>query len=210
MSARWVGLPAAEARCVRRRVKGPMSTQRLSDLVLQLVAPVLAPFGFVRAQQTFRKELGDQCWMVHLSFVRHREDVDVICDFAVRHHAIQDLLRPKRYAKISDREFRTTATVGTELGNYLGQGQRRWSIREPADVAAFVTDFQYCFSEHILHGLEALSELTQLQEALERGDAWARLICPLPGQATAVLEAIRSHRAHAPSNQRLQRRASRG
>jgi hypothetical protein len=185
--------PAAEARFVRRRVRCLIRTQPdLVERVLQAVTPAFAARGFVRVDQTFRRELADMYWLVHFAFVRHPGDVDVICDFAVRHHALQDVLRPKLYPTFKDREFRQTATVGAELGNYCGQGQRRWPIRGDSDISSFVKDLEYWYPEQILIGLESLSDLPGVLESLEPNDAFARLLCPVPGQREALIEAIRS------------------
>jgi hypothetical protein len=162
----------------------------LREKLLQQVAALLAKHGYSRREQSFEHELGDVRWIVHIAIIRHASDFDFTCDFAVRHHVIQDILRPELYSGLSNREFGHTPTVGVELGNYMGVGPKRWTVTSEADLPAAITDLDYYFREHIRYGLETLSSLSELKTALEREDTFARLVSPLQSHRAAIVRAI--------------------
>jgi hypothetical protein len=74
-----------------------------------------------------RKAWGAGKLLVHLSFVCHTDDFDVVVDVAVRHDAIEDRLNLDR-PRLSKRERAKTATVGVELGNWSMGQPLRWTV----------------------------------------------------------------------------------
>jgi hypothetical protein len=168
-----------------------MHHNALTDRLLAEVEQELSSYGFHRHEQTFTLDHGAVVWMIHVAFIPHAIACDVTCDFAVRFHAVQDVLRASRYPTLSTREFRDTATAGAELGNYARGQLQLWTLASDADVGPVAADLRYWYLEHMRYYLEELSTLEQLATVLSEGGRQANLLCPHPGQREQVLEAIR-------------------
>src|SRR6476661_8883662 len=62
---------------------------------------------------------------LHLSFVKHPCDFDVVADVAVRIDDLEDIVNVND-TLLSKKEKEQTYSLGAELGNISGQGQQRW------------------------------------------------------------------------------------
>lgn len=70
---------------------------------------------------------------LHLTFVEHSQDFDVIADVAMRIEALEDIVNANN-TLLSKREKEQTYTLGAELGNISGEGQKRWNVASSAEV----------------------------------------------------------------------------
>src|SRR5207247_2229217 len=118
-----------------------MRTSHLTDALLTELDASMKPRGFVRRQRTqsFRRDEGSHCSWFHVSFIRHDDDVDVTADVSISHYAIEETLNHNRH-DLSAREKRLTSTIGVELGNLLGIGNKRWTLTQVADVPGVSAD----------------------------------------------------------------------
>jgi hypothetical protein len=166
------------------------SSVELRNALLKRLGAQLSPMGFRQSQQTFAKRWGAGKLLVHLSFVRHADDLDVLVDVAVRHDAIEDRLNADR-PQLSKRERSKTATVGAELGNWSIGRPLRWTVSTPADLEPVGRRLLEEVCRTGLPFLERFAQLDELERVLAADDQTARLICPLTEKRNAVLAIVR-------------------
>jgi hypothetical protein len=166
------------------------STAALRSALLKRLGAQLSPMGFRLSEQTFRKRWGAGKLLVHLSFVRHTDDFDVLVDVAVRHDAIEDRLNAER-PQLSKREWDKTATVGVELGNWSIGRPLRWTVCTAADLDPVGKALLEELRRTGLPFLERFAQLDELERVLGADDQVARLICPIAEKRTAVLAIVR-------------------
>lgn len=70
---------------------------------------------------------------LHLAFIKHPRDFDVVADVAVRFNELEDLINANN-ALLSRKDKGQTYSLGAELGNIAGEGQMRWNVASSADV----------------------------------------------------------------------------
>src|SRR5215813_11354138 len=109
--------------------------RRLKELLLERVNRRLSPYGFARRPrfQEFSRKTDFGRHGFHLSFIRHEEDFDVAGDVAVRFDAVEDLVN-KTKPFLADGDKEDTYTLGADLGNISGEGDKRWTIAKLRDV----------------------------------------------------------------------------
>jgi hypothetical protein len=166
------------------------STAALRSALLRSLGAQLNPMGFRQSEQTFGKRWGAGKLLVHLSFVRHTDDFDVLVDVAVRLDAIEDRLNADR-PQLSQRERANTATVGVELGNWSIGRPLRWTVSTPADLEPVVKGLLEELRRTGLPFLERFAQLEELERVLGADDKVARIICPIAEKRRAVLAIIR-------------------
>jgi len=161
--------------------------ERRRQLLLE-VGKTLAPLGFRKREQSFRREVAGCRQSLHLSFIPHRDDFDVTADVAVRHHALEDILNQDR-ASLTDAAKKDTCTVGAELGNIAGTGQHRWTVVTVRDVGPVVVGLEDLFLRVGLPWLDRFSSVKEIQRVLRDDRREAALICPI-AQSREKLTAI--------------------
>jgi hypothetical protein len=115
-------------------------------------------------------------WSLHLAFVNHAADFDVVANVAVEHLAKRQRI----------------CIVGAELGNIAGTGQQRWPVASQADVQPAAAGMWRLFTEIGLPFLQRYSRLAEILRTLRQEPKTARLICPLvqdPASEAAAIEA---------------------
>ncbi|SDH52851.1 hypothetical protein SAMN05216338_101084 [Bradyrhizobium sp. Rc2d] len=70
---------------------------------------------------------------LHLAFIDHRDDFDIVADVAVRFDKLEIMINANN-AMLSKSEKLQTYSLGAELGNISGQDQMRWNVTSSADV----------------------------------------------------------------------------
>jgi len=128
--------------------------------------PVLSRQEFIRPSSTGREAL-------HLAFVRHSTDFDVVADVAVRFDELERL-RNRIRQDLSDREKNATYSLGAELGNIARTGQRRWNVASQEDINPAAEQLVNSFAEIGLPYLERVSTLEKVYAllAVPSEDAW--------------------------------------
>jgi hypothetical protein len=161
----------------------------LREKLLQEIGAQLKPEGFRKSEQTFGKDFDGGRLFFHLAFIPHAADFDVTADVAVRHEAVEHA-RHADNRLISDREKKKTATVGAELGNLLGTGQHRWTVRDEQDIPLVVTSILKMFRHIGCPFLERYSSLSETRRVLAEDTALSRLICPIADVRARIVEII--------------------
>ena len=118
---------------------------------------------------------------LHLSFVNHVANFDVVADVAVEH------VHKKRRICI----------VGAELGNIVGTGQHRWHVSSPSEALAAAAGVVQLFQEVGIPFLKRYSNLGEVLRVLREEPKEARLICPLAQDPVAAARCIE---ARAPAH----------
>jgi hypothetical protein len=167
-----------------------MGTLHLTDALLLELDVLLAPRGWVRRDQTFRRDAGECRFLFHVAFIRHQADADVTADVAIRHNAIEHILNADR-DWLSAREKRNTSTIGVELGNWAGVGQKRWRLTQTGDSVPMARDIVSWCDRLGEPWLKRFASLTEVTRVLAEDGPEARLICPLPDYRVATLAACR-------------------
>jgi hypothetical protein len=153
--------------------------RQLQKSLLQEVGKVVAQHGFdpKPVDQSFRRRLPDGSAVVHVGFVPHGDvDVDVTGDVAVRFDAVEDLLNEDR--ALSNTEKKRTATLGAEFGNLAEGRQRRWKLKEAADVAPVATAIGEAVRTIAVPYIQKYGDMEAALEALSGNDAAAWLHSP--------------------------------
>lgn len=115
-----------------------MDKKKLKAMLLHGLAELLEDYGFKRriTDQSFYKKTADGKVSIHLAFINHSEDFDVTVDFAIRFNDVEDILNEidNSFLPFPTKKGETY-TLGAELGNITGEGQKRWTIENEEDVA---------------------------------------------------------------------------
>lgn len=109
--------------------------KELQSAFLETVAQRVAEYGFKykAAEQACLRPIpcGRAC--LHLAFIKHSQDFDVVADVAVRFDQLEDLVNANN-SLLSKKEKRQTYSLGAELGNIAGEGQKRWGLASFAEL----------------------------------------------------------------------------
>ena len=142
--------------------------KELKELRLALLNAVglrLAQFGFrpKPVGQSFLRPLPGGRSAFHISFINHPDDFDVTGSVAIRFDALEDLLNHDSKF-LSKKERTQTYSLGAELGNIAGTGQRRWTVTRDSNVddiaAKIIVDFQEI-------GIPYLEKASTMESALD-------------------------------------------
>lgn len=116
---------------------------------------------------------------IHLAFVRHPPtDFDVIVNAAIRIDAVQDYIQGND-SLISATERKRSATIGCELGNLKGVGQKRWTISSEEDVCPVASEIVSECERNLLPFIERYSDFDTLLKVLAMDAKEARLLSPI-------------------------------
>lgn len=123
--------------------------------------------------QSFLRRIPGGRASLHLAFIEHSKDFDVVADVAVRFDQLEELVNATN-SLLSKREKGQTYSLGAELGSISGEGQRRWSVASLADVESVADQVVTSFREV---GLPYLQKASTLEGALRLlaspgSDAW--------------------------------------
>jgi hypothetical protein len=170
-----------------------MSTlAELEKQLFALLGTLLKVHGFNAkpVDQSFRKPRSFGWAAIHLALIRHPPtDFDVVVNVAIRFDAIEELTGSTHpLIKSSDRK--KAATIGCELGNLLGVGQKRWTIASEGDLEPVAAQIMECCESSIFPFIEKYSDLGTVLETLNAGGETASLISPLEGKRNRTLEAL--------------------
>lgn len=120
--------------------------------------------------------------VLHVTFIRHRTDVDVKADVGLRHDGIErvfhDLMRDRcpPELRLTSRQEKESGTLGATLDN-LGGKPVRWTLASPADIPAATAGVASTFRQVGLPYLDRLTTLEQIAAALadDGPNAWLYL-----------------------------------
>ena len=100
---------------------------------------------------------------LHLAFIRHPSDFDVVGNVAIRFDKLQDLATGWR-TDISEKQKRDTYSQGAELGNVAGIGQKRGTVSSAEDVESVADDIADFFNAI---GMPYLEKYSMLERSFE-------------------------------------------
>ena len=150
-----------------------MALKTLHQEVIEQMTDRFPGWKFVKSTRSFVQLHGNCRWIVHLAFVNHVDDFDVVVDVAVEH-----LMGKQRIC-----------ILGAELGNIRGTGQHRWNVGPTSSALAAVKGLQALFDEVGVPFLRRFSKLAEVVGILRTDEKTTRLIFPF--EQNPVLEADR-------------------
>jgi hypothetical protein len=158
--------------------------------LLQELGEALGGLGFSKKAvgQTFIRKTRAGLQALHVAFIKHPLDFDVVIDFAIRIDALEeflDQLMPGRAGGGSK-----AYSFGVELGNLIGEGQKRWSIGSEFDVAEVVNNILKETEGVGLPYLERYLDLAQAFELLSQEGREGWIHSPLHAQRAARVVAL--------------------
>ncbi|MGA7296867.1 MAG: hypothetical protein WBW92_05115 [Rhodanobacteraceae bacterium] len=139
-----------------------MKVSELHTTFLQEFGALLPGWKFVASQRRFKRNVGTANWLLHLAFINHEHDFDVIGDVAVEFLAAR----------------KRVAIIGAQLGNIAGVGQTRHAVSSPARAASAARSLLAEFNQVGLRFLERYSAPAFAAAILRAGGPEARLISP--------------------------------
>ena len=154
----------------------------LKEAFLQELSARLKTFGFskrFRSQDFLRSFSGGKS-VIHVSFIPHRTDVDLIIDLAVRIDEIEDLVN-RFDSKLSPKEKRQSMTVGVELGNVSRGHYKRWTLESSESIVPVTESTIEAIREIAFPFFDELTNVRAIRKALahvERGTLLAPIMGP--------------------------------
>ena len=140
-------------------------------------------FGIKPVGQSFLRRLPTGRASLHLAFVDHPGDFDVVADVAVRLDDLEDLINASN-TLLSNKEKGQTYSLGAELGNISGKGQMRWNVASLFEVDQVADQLVAAFKSI---GLPYLDRASTLEGAYE--------LLVSPGRAAWLHSPIHASRA---------------
>jgi len=158
----------------------------LQEALLRALAVEVAALGFTPRikQQEFIRVVGDCTWVVHVGFVRHRDDVDATIDLGVLLAPVEQSFTKTGLDQLG------SATIGAELGNLVDRRPRRWTVETEADAARVASEMRSEIEKFAIDWLQRFSRLETVYETLVANDLQSRLIMPLQMKRCLILLAL--------------------
>lgn len=154
--------------------------KNLQLALLETVGKQISNLGFVGkpADQSFVRNFPGGRASLHLAFIKHPEDFDVVADVAVRFDALEDMINSESKI-LSNKEKSKTYSLGAELGNIEGSGQKRWHVTSAGDVAGVARGIVSDFERIGVPYIEGASDLARAYEMLTSPGRGAWLHSPI-------------------------------
>src|SRR5262249_4475601 len=170
-----------------------MSTQfgRLKERLLERVSGQIRLYGFSRRPrfQEFSKKTYFGRQGFHLSFIRHKLDFDVAADVGIRFDAVEDLVN-KTKPFLSDTEKRNTYTLGADLGNLTGEGDKRWTVTKLLDVEPVSESIMDSFRSVAIPYFQRYSDSERVLQTLSSPAISDTIHSPIPGERAMQVIAL--------------------
>ena len=154
--------------------------RELEHKLLQETGKRLVRFEFSLRprQQSFYRDIDGGRVAIHLSFIRHTEDVDVTIDVAICFDAVEDLVHRSNNL-LSRKEKAQTFTLGAELGNLECGKPFRLTLASDADVPRVVEGIVTKLEAIGLPYIERYSAPEAAYGLLSRDDREVWVHCPI-------------------------------
>jgi hypothetical protein len=146
----------------------------LHQLLIDALIPRMSGWKFVARHRHFICQRDGSSWTMHLAFVNHEDDFDVVVDVAV---------------EFSEGR-KSVCIVGAQLGNIAGVGQTRFKIGDPSDIPRAVDGILNEFQTVGIPFLERFSQPLEVLSVLRRGGKDASLISPIKAQHAQQIETL--------------------
>jgi hypothetical protein len=128
---------------------------------------------------------------IDLAFIRHPAiDFDVVVSAAIRIDAVQEMIQ-ERHKLVTDKELKSVATIGCELGNLKGIGQQRWTIASEDDVSPVASGIVAECEASLLPFIEKYSNFETLLAVLIADCKEAKLISTFDDKRKKIVVALK-------------------
>lgn len=137
--------------------------QNCRRALMQDVGRLVEPLGYkpILSQQMFVRRFSEGKTALHLAFIKHPGDFDVVANVAIRLNQLEDILNGAR-SYLGDDKKRGTYSFGAELGNISRVGQVRWTVRALDDTKVVAQELVTYFKKV---GLPFIAGATTIEEA---------------------------------------------
>jgi hypothetical protein len=158
-----------------------MQLREIQKWLLREVGARIEEYGFNKRAigQSFFKSTEWGKLAFHLSFIRHREDLDITADVGIRVNAVEDLINTQE-THLKESEKKDTFTFGAELGNIAEGVPHRWTIRSDADVSLVAVSVVREFVGIALPYFEKYCQLHNMLSVLMSFDRASSMHSPIP------------------------------
>lgn len=131
------------------------------------LSPELAKYGFITklSDSSFYRKFLQGRQSIHLQFIYHGVDVDVLVNIAVRFDELEDLIN-KHKLFLADKEKKNTYSLGAELGNIRDRVPIRWTIYSSANVEQVAKDILEAIVSTAIPCLEKYSDMRNALDAV--------------------------------------------
>ncbi len=147
-----------------------MENQKASQtLLLKSVGKAIRELGFRQnlSSQVFHRQTHFGKQSLHISFIPHKEDLDITADVAIRFDLLEEFLFDFLDTRfLSERDKKSTFSFGSELGRINGEGQMRWTIVSDSDVETESEKIVSCFKRIGLPYLEQYSDMCRIFDVI--------------------------------------------
>ena len=154
------------------------SVSELKQSLKRELEPHLQAQGFRLTGQRFERYHRNVLQIVHLMFIEHPAEraLSFGLNLAVRHDDVENFINSWR-SDLSIKEAKKTATIGSELGNLMGGGQKRWTVRRVIDCKKAANDAVACLTSCGFAYLKQYSDLMKVAERFtsDNPDEWHQL-----------------------------------
>ncbi len=141
----------------------------LQTCLLKSVGKAIRNLGFRQnlSSQVFHRPTHFGKQSLHLSFIPHKEDLDITADVAIRFDLLEEFLfgfLDTRF--LSERDKQNTFSFGSELGRINAEGQMRWTVVADSDADTESEKIVSCFKRIGLPYLEKYSDMCRVFDVI--------------------------------------------
>ncbi len=154
----------------------------LEKSLLDNLSRLLKKDGYKRKGQDYIRLFEKGKYIFHISFIEHPDkgDVDITGDVAIRFDEVEDMVNASN-KMLSKKDKEQTSTIGAELGNILGEGQKRWTLSAEDDVSSISLVIYNEFSRTGKKYFDKYSSYKKAFEAIKQDDKGSWLHSPFHG-----------------------------
>lgn len=151
------------------------------EIILGNVLYDLKPLGYSFVPNTYKyiQALDDRVNTIHLSFIKHQKEVDVVVDLSVTIIGVEEIYNKVEFELGAKPTKSKPATVGIEIGNYRGIGQVRFQASKVSDIPSVVTGVVDSVQQYGTTFFSEMSNYDHVYDLMSKDDAGSWDFCPL-------------------------------
>ncbi len=158
-----------------------INSKEIKKKLLKEVNDFLLKYGFEKKiyGQSLRKPIEGGKAFIHLSFINHVNDFDITVSVAVRIDAMEAMANAaNRFLTEKEKKKSDSATIGVELGNLSGVGQKRWTITNENDIPSVVVSISKDIIEIAFPFIEKYKDANAIFKTMLRDDPAVWTVAP--------------------------------
>ncbi|HGP3676453.1 MULTISPECIES: DUF4304 domain-containing protein [Bacillus cereus group] len=154
-----------------------MNKKELKLKLLQGLGEALKENGYKTriTQQSFVKKFDKGKISIHLAFINHLEDFDVMVDVGIRFDELENM-KNQWDDGLTIREKKETYTIGVELGNLVYREQKRWRVEKEEDILPVTMDILKAVKEYFIPYIDKYVDIENVFDLCVRDDDEASLL----------------------------------